>query len=147
MRGEAWQAQGPCKKRIQWRMKQAPKGRQISARSYSPGTDGTWVRTRSGFPSPRRFSTSNMRGPNQILATSAKRDVHGQGSSDVPDGTDHRGRPALEKSTVGGCHIWKPGCAAWAAFRSYNLMEDGRRPPRSADTQVWQWVKYGAQAR
>ena len=95
--------------------------------------------------SPRRFSTSRCRRPNQIARK--RQDVHVT-AADLLDGARRARSPrrACARTSMSGIGYLEAWLRGIGCVPLYNLMEDAATAEISR-AQVWQWIRHQAQAR
>ncbi|WP_088347246.1 MULTISPECIES: malate synthase A [Rhodomicrobium] len=106
------------------------------------GHDGTWVAHPDLVPVAKEVFDQHMPQPNQL--TKLREEVHaGQAQLlEVPEGT--RSEEGLRMNIRVGVQYIEAWLRGNGAVPLYNLMEDAATAEISR-TQVWQWIKYGAE--
>ena len=120
------------------------KVRADKLREAGDGHDGTWVAHPGLVAIAKEIFDEQMPEPNQIARKRQDVNVSGADLLAVPDGR-RSPRPACGRTSMSASAISRRGCAAPAACRSINLMEDAATAEISR-AQVWQWIRHG-QAR
>ena len=111
-------------------------------REVSAGHDGTWVAHPDLVPVAMGVFNDHMKGPNQLGVMRADVVVHASDLLAVHKGT--RTEEGVRLNIRVGVQYIEAWLRGQGAVPLYNLMEDAATAEISR-TQLWQWVRYGAE--
>ena len=122
------------------------KVRADKLREVSDGHDGTWV-AHPGAGAARARGLRRAHARARTRSTRQREDVQVTPRDLLARARRARApRTACATTSTSASSTSRPGCAASAACRIYNLMEDAATAEISR-TQVWQWIHHRAAAR
>src|SRR6266404_432482 len=135
-------AQIPIKNNPEANERALDKVRQDKLREVRAGHDGTWVAHPGLVPIAKEVFDAQMTAPNQIAVSRSEVAVTSRDLLSVPGGEITKA--GLELNIDVGIQYLESWLGGNGCVPIYNLMEDAATAEISR-TQVWQWVRHGAQ--